>query len=217
VGAQATESCARRAEGSTEREKSRGSADWGLRFALRYAPAFRVAREPRGEFAARSDAGSKLEHPGLISMRAVIQRVSSASVTIAGQARGAINAGLLVLAAVEESDTAEDVEWLSGKLARLRIFNDENGVMNRSVMDVVGDILLISQFTLFASTKKGNRPSYSRAARPEVAIPLYESLIARLSQDLGKPIQTGEFGADMQVALLNDGPVTILIDTRNRE
>jgi D-tyrosyl-tRNA(Tyr) deacylase len=150
-------------------------------------------------------------------MRAVIQRVSQASVTIAGQARGAINQGLLVLLAVEEADTAEDIEWLSGKIVRLRIFNDENGVMNRSVQEIGGGILLISQFTLFASTKKGNRPSYSRSARPEIAIPLYEQFIARLTQDFGHPIQTGEFGAHMDVSLTNDGPVTIVIDSKARE
>src|ERR1043166_1158307 len=150
-------------------------------------------------------------------MRAVIQRVSQASVTSAGQARGAIDQGLLVLLAIEEADTPEDIEWLSGKIVRLRIFNDENGVMNRSVQETGGGILLISQFTLFASTKKGNRPSYSRSARPEIAVPLYEQFIARLTQDLGRPIQTGEFGAHMDVSLTNDGPVTIIIDSRTRE
>jgi D-tyrosyl-tRNA(Tyr) deacylase len=150
-------------------------------------------------------------------MRAVIQRVSQASVTINGQTRGVIQRGLLVLLGIEDADTAEDVEWLSGKIVRLRVFADEQGVMNRSVQDVQGDILVVSQFTLFASTKKGNRPSYSRAARPEIAIPLYQAFLTRLGQDLGKPIQTGEFGAMMQVALTNDGPVTILIDSRSRE
>ncbi len=150
-------------------------------------------------------------------MRAVIQRVSRGSVTIAGEVRGAIELGLVVLLGIEESDTAEDIEWLTGKLVRLRIFNDEQGVMNRSVQEVQGEILLISQFTLFASTKKGNRPSYSGAARPEVAIPLYEQFISKLTEEFGKPIQTGEFGADMQVSLVNDGPVTIVIDTRKRE
>jgi D-tyrosyl-tRNA(Tyr) deacylase len=150
-------------------------------------------------------------------MRAIIQRVSQASVTIAGQVRGAINQGLLVLLAVEEADTAEDIEWLSGKIVRLRVFNDENGVMNRSVQEIGGGILLISQFTLFASTKKGNRPSYSRSARSEIAIPLYEQFIARLTQDFGRPIQTGEFGAHMDVNLTNDGPVTIIIDSKARE
>jgi len=150
-------------------------------------------------------------------MRAVVQRVSEASVTIGGVVKGEIQTGLVVLVGIEETDTAEDIEWLSGKLTRLRIFNDEEGMMNRSVQEVAGGILLISQFTLFASTKKGNRPSYSRAARPEVAIPLYQDFIARLTVDLGQPIQTGEFGADMKVKLVNDGPVTITIDTRARE
>jgi len=150
-------------------------------------------------------------------MRAVIQRVSEASVVIGGQIKGAIGTGMVVLLGIEETDTLEDVEWLSGKLIRLRIFNDDSNVMNRSLQEVSGDILLISQFTLFASTKKGNRPSYSRAARPEVAIPIYQAFIARLTSDLGKPIQTGEFGADMKVSLINEGPVTISIDTKSRE
>lgn len=150
-------------------------------------------------------------------MRAVIQRVAEAAVRIDGQVRGTIGAGLLVLVGVEEADTAEDIEWLSGKIVRLRVFNDEQGVMNRSVAEAGGDILLISQFTLFASTKKGNRPSYSRAAPPAVAIPLYEAFRARLAQDFGRPIQSGEFGADMKVSLVNDGPVTILIDSKSRE
>jgi len=150
-------------------------------------------------------------------MRAVIQRVTQASVVIGGAVKSAIQHGLLVLLAIEEADTAEDIEWLSGKIVRLRIFDDEQGVMNRSVQEVGGEILLISQFTLFASTKKGNRPSYSRSARPEMAIPLYENFIRKLEADFGKPIQTGEFGADMKVSLINDGPVTIIIDTKNRE
>src|SRR5437867_10125996 len=150
-------------------------------------------------------------------MRAVIQRVTKAKVTIGESIKGAIGPGLVVLLAVEETDSAEDVEWLSGKIVRLRIFSDQNGVMNRSVQEVQGEMLLISQFTLFASTKKGNRPSYSRSARPEVAIPLYEAFKRKLSDDLGKPIQTGAFGADMKVALVNDGPVTIIIDSKNRE
>jgi D-tyrosyl-tRNA(Tyr) deacylase len=150
-------------------------------------------------------------------MRAVIQRVSEAQVVIDGQIKGAIQHGLVVLLAVEDADTSEDIEWLSGKIVRLRVFNDEAGVMNKSVQEIQGDILLISQFTLFASTKKGNRPSYSRSARPEVAIPLYESFIKRLELDLVKPVQTGTFGADMKVSLTNDGPVTIIIDTKNRE
>jgi D-tyrosyl-tRNA(Tyr) deacylase len=150
-------------------------------------------------------------------MRAVIQRVSDAKVTIAGVIKGAIQKGLLILLAVEEADTPEDTEWLSGKIVRLRIFDDESGVMNRSVQDIQGEILLVSQFTLFASTRKGNRPSYSRSARPELAIPLYEKFIRRLEQDFGKPIQTGEFGAQMLVTLTNDGPVTIIIDSKLRE
>ena len=150
-------------------------------------------------------------------MRAVIQRVSEASVTIGGAVKSAIGRGLLVLLAVEDADTAEDIEWLSGKIVRLRIFNDEQGLMNRSVQEIGGGILLVSQFSLFASTKKGNRPSFSRSAKPEIAVPLYEKFIERLTADFGGAIQTGEFGADMKVALLNDGPVTIIIDSRNRE
>jgi D-aminoacyl-tRNA deacylase len=150
-------------------------------------------------------------------MRVVIQRVLEASVAIDGNVKGAIGRGVLVLLAIEEAEGAEDVEWLSGKIVRLRIFNDESGVMNRSVQETAGGILLISQFTLFASTKKGNRPSYSRSARPEMAIPLYEQFIGRVTADFGRPIQTGEFGADMQVSLVNDGPVTIMIDSKMRE
>ncbi len=150
-------------------------------------------------------------------MRAVIQRVSEAQVLIEGKPRGAIERGLLVLVAVEDADTTDDIEWLSGKIARLRVFPDDQGVMNRSVQEVGGDILVVSQFTLFASTRKGNRPSYSRSARPEIAVPLYEKFLARLALDLGKPVQTGEFGADMKVRLVNDGPVTIIIDTKSRE
>jgi D-tyrosyl-tRNA(Tyr) deacylase len=150
-------------------------------------------------------------------MRAVVQRVASASVTIVGQTRSAIQTGLLVLLGIEEADTAEDIEWLSGKIVRMRVFPDDQGVMNRNVQEVGGDVLVVSQFTLLASTKKGNRPSYIRAARPEVAVPLYEAFVRRLSEDLGKPVQTGEFGADMQVALVNDGPVTLLLDTKARE
>ncbi len=150
-------------------------------------------------------------------MRAVIQRVCQATVTIQGQVKGSLGRGLLVLVGVEETDGPEDLEWLSGKIVRLRVFNDDQGLMNRSVREVGGGVLLVSQFTLFASTRKGNRPSYSRAARPEVAIPLYEAFKARLAQDLGQPVPSGEFGADMQVALVNDGPVTILIDTKQRE
>jgi D-tyrosyl-tRNA(Tyr) deacylase len=150
-------------------------------------------------------------------MRAVVQRVRDANVTIAGCVKAAIGRGLVVLLGVEETDTVADLEWLSGKIVRLRIFNDDAGVMNRSVRDIGGDILLVSQFTLFASTKKGNRPSYSRAARPEIAVPLYEKFTARLTLDLGKPVQTGEFGAHMAVSLTNDGPVTIVMDSQARE
>ena len=150
-------------------------------------------------------------------MRAVIQRVSRASVTIDGQIKSSIGSGLLVLAGIEDVDTNEDLEWLSAKIVNLRVFNDQAGVMNVSVKDNGGDILLVSQFTLFASTKKGNRPSYIRASKPDIAVPLYEKLITRMSSDLGKPVLTGEFGADMKVDLLNDGPVTIVIDTKNKE
>jgi D-aminoacyl-tRNA deacylase len=150
-------------------------------------------------------------------MRAVIQRVSEASVTIDGRLSGSIGRGLLLLVAVEENDTREAMEWLSGKIIRLRVFHDGHGVMNRSVQEVEGGVLAISQFTLFASTKKGNRPSYSRAARPEIALPLYESFLRQLEKDFGKPVQSGRFGADMKVQLINDGPVTILIDTNLRE
>jgi len=150
-------------------------------------------------------------------MRAVIQRVAEAKVSVASVVKGAIQHGLLVLLAVEEADTQEDIEWLSGKIVRLRVFLDDAGVMNRSVQEAQGGILLVSQFTLFASTKKGNRPSYSRSAHPEIAVPLYERFIQRLAHDLGKPIETGEFGADMQVSLTNDGPVTIIIDSKARE
>lgn len=150
-------------------------------------------------------------------MRAVIQRVTKASVTIEGKINGQIESGLLVLMGIEDADTDEDVEWLSSKIVNLRIFNDENGVMNISVKDIAGSILLISQFTLHGSTKKGNRPSYLKASKPEVAIPIYEKMIKQLSIDLGKEIQTGIFGAEMKVELLNDGPVTIVIDTKNKE
>jgi D-tyrosyl-tRNA(Tyr) deacylase len=150
-------------------------------------------------------------------MRAVIQRVSQASVAINGSPKCTIQNGLLVLLAVEDTDNGQDIEWLSGKVVRMRIFNDDAGLMNRSVQDVVGEILVISQFTLFASTRKGNRPSFSRSARPEIAIPLYEQFVRKLSEDLGKPVQTGEFGADMKVSLTNDGPVTIVIDSKNPE
>jgi D-tyrosyl-tRNA(Tyr) deacylase len=150
-------------------------------------------------------------------MKAVIQRVSRASVEIEGEIKGAIGNGLLVLLGIEDADNQDDGEWLSNKIVNLRIFNDENGVMNRSVLEVDGNILLVSQFTLHASTKKGNRPSYIRASKPEVAIPIYEKMITQLEAGLGKKIQTGSFGADMKVELLNHGPVTIIIDTKNRE
>jgi len=150
-------------------------------------------------------------------MRAVIQRVSKASVTIDNKIYSQIKNGLLVLVGIEDADTAEDGEWLSGKIVNLRIFNDDNGVMNVSVKDFNGDILAVSQFTLHASTKKGNRPSYIKASKPEFAIPMYEKFIQQLSNDLGKTVGTGVFGADMKVELLNDGPVTIVIDTQNKE
>lgn len=150
-------------------------------------------------------------------MRAVIQRVSKAGVTIAGKIHSQIGEGLLVLLGIEDADTAEDIEWLSGKIVNLRIFDDENGVMNISVADKKGEILLVSQFTLHASTKKGNRPSYIKASKPDIAIPLYENMIGQLSKDLGRNIQTGVFGADMKVELSNEGPVTIVIDTKNKE
>lgn len=150
-------------------------------------------------------------------MKLVIQRVSEAEVVIAGQVKGAIAGGLLVLAGIAPDDTPEDLQWLSRKTVQLRIFGDEENKMNRSLLDTDGDLLLISQFTLQASTKKGNRPSYIGAAEPGIAIPLYEQFICQLEADLGKPIQTGTFGADMKVRLVNDGPVTILIDSKNRE
>jgi D-aminoacyl-tRNA deacylase len=150
-------------------------------------------------------------------MKAVIQRVTQASVTIDGNIRSAIKTGLLVLVGIEDADSQEDIEWLSNKIVNLRIFDDENKVPNIAVKDMGGDILLVSQFTLQASTKKGNRPSYIKASKPDIAIPMYEKMIAQLENDLGKKIYTGEFGADMNVSLLNNGPVTIIIDTRNRE
>lgn len=149
-------------------------------------------------------------------MKTVIQRVTHASVTIEGTIKSAIEKGLLVLVGIEDADTDEDIYWLSGKIVNLRIFDDENKVPNISVKDIDGDILLVSQFTLQASTKKGNRPSYLRASKPDFAIPMYEKMITQLEIDLGKKIYTGEFGADMKVELLNDGPVTILIDTKDR-
>jgi D-tyrosyl-tRNA(Tyr) deacylase len=150
-------------------------------------------------------------------MRAVIQRVSKASVTIDGSMHGQIGTGLLVLLGIEDADTTEDIEWLSSKIVNLRIFDDAAGVMNESVKDKNGDILLVSQFTLHASTKKGNRPSYIKASKPGIAVPVYEKMIQQLTTDLGREIQTGSFGADMKVELLNDGPVTIVIDTKNKE
>jgi len=150
-------------------------------------------------------------------MRAVIQRVSKASVTVKEKITGEIKNGLVVLLGIEDADNDEDAEWLSSKIVNLRIFDDANGVMNISVKDIDGDVLLVSQFTLHASTKKGNRPSYIRASKPDFAIPMYEKMITRLEQDLGKKIQTGIFGAMMKVELINDGPVTIIIDTKLKE
>lgn len=150
-------------------------------------------------------------------MRAVIQRVTYASVTIDGNIFSSIEQGLLVLLGIEDADTDEDITWLSNKIANLRIFNDTDGVMNKSLLETGGNLLLVSQFTLHAATKKGNRPSYIKASKPPVAIPLYEKMIVQLQNDLTKPIQTGVFGADMKVALLNDGPVTIIIDTKVKE
>ena len=150
-------------------------------------------------------------------MRAVIQRVSLASVTIDQKQHAAIGPGLLVLVGFEQADGEEDVEWLAGKIARLRIFNDASGVMNLSVQETGGELLVVSQFTLHASTKKGNRPSYIRAAGPEIAVPIYENFLRALERESGRSVQRGEFGADMKVAMVNDGPVTILIDSKNRE
>lgn len=150
-------------------------------------------------------------------MKAVIQRVSQASVNIDGVKVADIQKGLLVLIGFEDSDTQEDILWLTSKIANLRIFGDENDVMNLSLKDVEGDMIIVSQFTLHASTKKGNRPSYIKAAKPEIAVPLYEAFIAQMETELGKKVQTGQFGADMKVALVNDGPVTIIMDTKDRE
>ena len=149
-------------------------------------------------------------------MIAVIQRVSSASVKIEGSVKAQIGKGLVVLVGIEETDNDEDIAWLSAKIVNLRIFNDANSIMNVSVLDDGGDIIVVSQFTLHASTKKGNRPSYIKAARPEMAIPVYEKFIKAIDMNLGKEIQTGKFGADMKVALVNDGPVTILVDSKNK-
>ena len=150
-------------------------------------------------------------------MRAVIQRVSQASVTVDSEVVGHIDQGLVVLLAVESADSTADIEWLSGKITKLRVFDDESGVMNRSVVDVNGEVLLVSQFTLFASTRKGNRPSYIRSAPPTIAEVLYEQFAQRLELDLGKPVGRGVFGAQMEVSLVNDGPVTIIVDTKLRE
>ncbi len=150
-------------------------------------------------------------------MRTVTQRVQYASVTINGQLKSKIGKGLLILVGIEDKDTQEDIDWLTKKITNLRIFDDENGVMNRSVIDIDGEILVVSQFTLHASTKKGNRPSYLKASKPEIAIPMYEAFCAEMELQLGKSIQTGKFGADMKIELLNDGPVTIIIDSQNKE
>lgn len=150
-------------------------------------------------------------------MRAVLQRVTQASCTVNGEVTGAIDTGFLVLLGIEDADALEDLDWLAQKIIGMRVFGDENGMMNKALADVGGDILLISQFTLFAATKKGNRPGFTRAARPDVAIPLYEKMIEKLSALLGKKVKTGIFGADMKIALWNDGPVTIVIDTKNKE
>ncbi|GET46128.1 D-aminoacyl-tRNA deacylase [Capnocytophaga felis] len=150
-------------------------------------------------------------------MRVVIQRVSEASVVIENKITSKINKGLLILVGIEEADTEEDIKWLSAKIANLRIFDDENGIMNLSVKDIDGEVIVVSQFTLHAATKKGNRPSYIKAAKPDISVPLYEEFVRQLQNDLGKEIGTGEFGADMKVNLCNDGPVTIIIDTKNKE
>ena len=150
-------------------------------------------------------------------MKVVIQRVSSSSITIDAKIVAEIQKGLMVLVGIEDSDTPEDVTWLTSKIVNLRIFGDENDVMNLSVKDIDGDIIIVSQFTLHALTKKGNRPSYIKASKPEIAVPMYEEFVAQMQKDLGKKVQTGVFGADMKVALLNDGPVTILIDSKNKE
>lgn len=150
-------------------------------------------------------------------MKAVIQRVSQASVTINNEKVADIGLGLLILVGIEDADTQDDIDWLTAKIAQLRIFNDENEVMNKSVQDINGDIIVVSQFTLHASTKKGNRPSYLKASKPPIAIPLYEAFIKSIEKSVGKKVQTGQFGADMKVSLINDGPVTIIIDTKNKE
>jgi D-tyrosyl-tRNA(Tyr) deacylase len=150
-------------------------------------------------------------------MRVVIQRVSNASVTIDGMVKSKIGKGLLILLGIENEDTQEDIDWLAGKISRLRIFDDESGVMNLSVMDIDGEVIVVSQFTLHANTRKGNRPSYIKAARPDFAIPMYEKFVEKLEDETGKQVKTGEFGAMMDVELVNNGPVTIIIDTKNKE
>lgn len=150
-------------------------------------------------------------------MRVVIQRVSEASVTIEGKIKSSIKNGLLILLGIEDADTDEDIRWLCQKIVNLRVFPDEEGVMNKSILDQGGNIIVVSQFTLHASTKKGNRPSYIKAAKPDFAIPMYEKFVQQLEESLGKSVQTGEFGADMKVSLINDGPVTIMMDTKNKE
>lgn len=150
-------------------------------------------------------------------MKVVIQRASKSSVTIEGKKVASIEKGLLILLGIVNEDTQEDIQWLSNKIANLRVFDDENGVMNKSIIDVQGDAIVVSQFTLHASTKKGNRPSYIKAAKPDIAIPLYEAFVKQLKLDLGNNVQTGEFGADMKVELINEGPVTIIIDTKNKD
>jgi len=150
-------------------------------------------------------------------MRAILQRVTEASCVVDGKTTGQIETGFLVLLGIENADTIEDLDWLAQKIVNMRVFSDEDGLMNKSLADVNGNILLVSQFTLFASTKKGNRPGFTRAARPDVAVPLYEQMIEKLSSLLGKKVETGIFGADMKISLLNDGPVTIIVDTKNKE
>ena len=150
-------------------------------------------------------------------MKAVVQRTLEASVTINNIKVASINKGLLVLIGIEDADTKEDIDWLASKIINMRIFPDENDVMNKSIIDANGDVIIVSQFTLHASTKKGNRPSYIKAAKPNFAIPMYENFVSKMEQELGKKVQTGQFGADMKVSLVNDGPVTIIIDTKNKE
>jgi D-tyrosyl-tRNA(Tyr) deacylase len=150
-------------------------------------------------------------------MRAILQRVTEAQCVVEGKITGSITTGFMVLLGIEDADTRDDLEWLAQKIANMRVFGDENGLMNKSLQDVDGNILLISQFTLFAATKKGNRPGFTRAARPDFAIPLYEEMISKLSSLISRKIETGIFGADMKVSLINDGPVTIIIDTKNKE